>query len=74
VLLDVIGAVQYGTSRVFYKIVPHFDASEFRQYIHQVMAIFGQSGKEVVMVADRSGTHRAGKLATTLKHYGGKFQ
>jgi hypothetical protein len=32
VLLDVIGAVQYGTSRVFYKIAPHFDANEFRQY------------------------------------------
>ena len=26
VLLSVIGAVQYGTSKVFYKIVPHFDA------------------------------------------------
>ena len=40
VLLSVIGAVQYGTSKVFYKIVPHFDAQEFRQYIHQVMALF----------------------------------
>jgi len=28
VLLNVIGAVQYGTSKVFYKIVPHFDAQE----------------------------------------------
>ena len=28
VLLSVIGAVQYGTSKVFYKIVPHFDAQE----------------------------------------------
>src|SRR6266536_4697392 len=36
VLLNVIGAVQYGTSRVLYKIVPHFDAQEFRQYLHQV--------------------------------------
>ena len=26
VLLSVLGAVQYGTSRIFYKIVPHFDA------------------------------------------------
>src|SRR4029453_8891062 len=40
VLLSVIGAVQYGTSKVFYKIVPHFDAQELRQYIHQVMAAF----------------------------------
>src|SRR5215470_12697831 len=28
VLLNVIGAVQYGTAQVFYKIVPHFDAQE----------------------------------------------
>ena len=74
VLLDVIGAVQYGTSRVFYKIVPHFDAQEFRQYIHQVMGIFGPTDKEVVMVVDRSGIHRARKLASTLEHYAGKFQ
>ena len=40
VLLSVIGAVQYGTSKVFSKIVPHFDAQELRQYIHQVMATF----------------------------------
>ena len=42
VLLSVIGAVQYGTSKVFYKIVPHFEAQEFRQYIHQVMATFNK--------------------------------
>jgi hypothetical protein len=74
VRLNVIGAVQYGTSRVFYKIVPHFDAQEFRQYLHHVMRVFGQSGKDVVMVVDRSGIHRAGKLASTLEHYDGKFQ
>jgi hypothetical protein len=74
VLLSVLGAVQYGTSRVFYKIVPHFDAHEFRQYIHQVMGIFRNTGKEVVMVVDRSGIHRAGKLASTLAHYEGQFQ
>ena len=34
VLLSVIGAVQCGTSRVFYKLVPHFDAQAFRQYRH----------------------------------------
>ena len=28
VLLSVIGAVQSGTSKVFYQIVPHFDAQE----------------------------------------------
>ena len=44
VLLSVIGAVQYGTSRIFYKIVPHFDAQELRQYLHQVMHVFGKTG------------------------------
>ena len=74
VLLSVIGAVQYGTSKVFYKIVPHFDAQELRQYLHQVMAVFSKTGKEVVMVVDRSGIHRAHKLDTTLDHYDGKLR
>ncbi len=74
VLLSVIGAVQYGTSRVFYKIVPHFDAQELRQYIHQVMAAFSKTGKEVVMVVDRSGIHRAHKLDATLERYHDKFR
>ena len=74
VLLNVIGAVQYGTSRVFYKVVPHFDAQEFRQYIHQVLGIFRHTGKTVVMGADRSGIHRAHKLDATLDPYQGQFQ
>jgi transposase len=74
VLLSVIGAVQYGTSKVFYKIVPHFDAQELRQYLHQIMATFSKTKKEVVMVVDRSGIHRAHKLDATLDHYQGKFR
>jgi DDE superfamily endonuclease len=74
VLLSVLGAVQYGTSQVFYKIVPQFDTEGFRQYIHQVMALFGRTGKEVVMVADRSGSHRAHKLASTLAHWRARFR
>jgi DDE superfamily endonuclease len=74
VLLHVIGAVQYGTSRVIYKIVPHFDANDYRQYIHQVMSLYGASGKKVVMVTDRSGIHRAHRLASTLEHYKDKFE
>jgi hypothetical protein len=74
VLLSVLGAVQYGTAKVFYKIVPHFDAQELRQYIHQVMARFRHTGKEVVMVVDRSGIHRAHKLDATLAHYHDKFR
>jgi hypothetical protein len=74
VLLSVIGAVQYGTSKVFYKVVPHFDTEGLRQYIHQVMALFGHTGKEVVMVADRSGIHRAKKLASTLAHWQKQFR
>jgi len=31
VLLSVIGAVQYGTSKVFYKVVPHFETEGFRR-------------------------------------------
>jgi transposase len=74
VLLSVIGAVQYGTSRVIYKIVPQFDTEGLRQYIHQVMALFRHTGKEVVMVADRSGIHRAHKLASTLAHWHAQFR
>ena len=59
---SVYWAVQYGTAKVFYKIVPHFDAQELRQYIHQVMATFRKTEKEVVMVVDRSGIHRAHKV------------
>jgi hypothetical protein len=74
VLLSVIGAVQYGTSKVFYKIVPHFDAQELRHYLHQVLATFSKTGKDVVMVVDRSGIHRAHKLDTTFDHYDGKLR
>ena len=74
VLLSVIGAVQYGTSKVFYRVVPHFDTEGFRQYIHQLMARFGHSGKPVVMVVDRSGIHRAHKLTSTLAHWQGQFR
>ena len=74
VWLSVIGAVQYGTWRVLYKIVPHFDAQECRQYLHQVMHVFGKTGKEVVMVVDQSGIHRAHKLDTTLDHYHGRLR
>jgi hypothetical protein len=66
VLLSVIGAIQYGTSKVFYKVVPHFDTEGFRQYIHQMMALFGHTGKEGGMVVDQSGIHQAHKLASTL--------
>lgn len=54
--------------------MPHFDAQAFRQYLHQVLHIFGPSGKEVVMVADRSGIHRAHQLDATLEYYKGKLQ
>ena len=74
VLLSIIGAVQYGTSKVFYKIVPHFETEGLRHYIHQVMALFRHTGKEVVMVADRSGIHRAKKLVSTLTHWHEQFR
>jgi transposase len=74
VLLSVIGAVQYGTSKVFSQIVPHCDAQELRHYLHHVMAAFRTTGTEVVMVVDRSGIHRAHKLDATLDHYHDKFR
>ena len=74
VLLSVLGAVQYGTSKVCYKIVPHFETEGFRHYIHQVMALFGGTGKQVVMVVDRSGLHRAHKRASTLAHWHEQFR
>jgi hypothetical protein len=68
VFLSVLGAVQYGTAKVFSKIVPHFDAQELRQYLPQVMATCRTTGKEVVMVVDRRGIHRAHKLDAPLDH------
>jgi hypothetical protein len=45
-----------------------------RHYSHQVLSVFGNTGKEVGMVVDHSGLQRAGKLASTLAHYAGRFQ
>jgi transposase len=42
--------------------------------IYTVMATFSKTDKEVVMVIDRSGLHRAHKLDVTLDHYHGKFR
>jgi len=74
VLRSVLGAVQYGTSTVFSKVVPHFDAQALRPYLHQVLATFSKTGKEVVMVVDRSGRHRAHKLDATLEHSHSKLR
>src|SRR5262249_44374489 len=49
-------------------------AEGFRHYIHQVMATFGPTGKEVVMAVDRSGIHRAHTLASTLAHWQARFR
>jgi DDE superfamily endonuclease len=68
VVLSGRGAVQDGPSKVCYKVVPHCDTEGFRPSLHQIMALFGHSGQEVVMVGDRSGLHRAHKLASTLAH------
>ena len=74
VVLSVIGAVHYGTAKVFSKVIPHCDAQELRHYLHQVMATCRTTEKEVVMVVDRSGIHRAHKLDTTLAHDQGKLR
>lgn len=54
--------------------MPHLDAQELRQYLHQVMAPFSNTDKAVVMVVDRSGIHRARKLASTMGHGHGRFR
>ena len=74
VLRSVMDAVQYGTSKVFSKVVPQCDTAGFRPYIHQGMARLRHTGKEVVMVADRSGLHRAHRLASTLPHWHERFR
>ena len=38
------------------------------------MHVFGKTDKEVVMVVDRSGIHRAHKLDATLDHYQGTLR
>jgi hypothetical protein len=50
-------------------MVPHFEAQELRPYMHQVLAVFSTTDHEVVMVVERSGSHRAHKLDATLDHY-----
>ena len=55
-----------GRPPVFYKIVPHLEPEGLRQYIHQVIALLSPTNKEGVIGADRSGLHRAKKLASTL--------
>jgi len=73
VLLSVIGAVQYGTSKGFYKIVPHFDAQELRQYLHQVTSLV--SGKNCGGDADirRIFRKRVFKLLLLNQSLRGKF-
>lgn len=74
VLLSVVGAVQYGTSKVFWKATPHVDSYDFRQFIHPIMGHFDKDHVPVVMVADRSGIHRANALTSTLDHDQGRFR
>src|SRR5262245_45590643 len=38
------------------------------------MHVFGTTDKEVMTVVDRSGIHRAKKVASTLAHYAEQFQ
>jgi transposase len=74
VLLSVLGAVQYGTSRVIYKLVPPCDPEGLRQYLPQVMARVRHTGQEVGMVAARRGIHRAKQLASPLTHWHEQFR
>jgi DDE superfamily endonuclease len=42
--------------------------------LHHVMAVCSKTGQAVVLVVDRSGSHRAHKLDTTLDHYDGQWR
>ena len=72
VLRSVMGAVQYGTAKVFSTSVPHWEAQALRHYRHHVRATFSTTKQEVVMVVDRRGIHRAHKLDAALDHDHGK--
>jgi len=74
VWLSVVGAVPYGTSKDFWKAAPHSTADDFRPFIHQIMAHVAKVQTPMVMVADRSGIHRAKALAPTLDHDQGQFR
>jgi hypothetical protein len=74
VWLRVRGALQYGTAKVCSTIVPHCEAQEWRQYLHQVMASCSKTGQEGVMVVDRRGIPRAHQLEVTLDHYHGTWR
>jgi putative transposase len=73
VLLCVIGTIQYLTSRALFKIVPHFDAKEFKQFLYQVMNYYAKENKMVIMIADRNWIHKAKLLRSFLALYLGKF-
>jgi DDE superfamily endonuclease len=76
VLLSVLGALQYGTNKVFWKVVPHCDTYEFRQFIHQLMHTLGQHAPalQVVRGVDRSGIHRAKALQAPFVHDQERFR
>jgi DDE superfamily endonuclease len=70
--LSVLGAVQDGTTKVFSKIVPHFDAQAWRPYIHHGRATCGTTDTEVGLVVERRGMPRAPQLASPLEHGHGR--
>jgi len=71
-LLTLRGAVPYGTSKVFDKVVPPCDADAWRHSLHHLMAPCGPTGQAVVLVVDRRGIPRAHKGAPTLTRWAGR--
>jgi hypothetical protein len=65
---SVIGAVPSGTARVIATIGPPWDTEGWRQDLHPGMALLRHTGQAGGMVADRRGSHRAHKRASTLTH------
>jgi transposase len=74
VLLCVVGIVQYLTSKVLFKIVPHFDGKEFKQFLYQIIHCYKNENKKIVMILDLSWIHKAKTLKSFLALYQDKFE
>lgn len=67
VLLCIIGAVEYLTSKFLYKTVAHFDCTEFLMFLYQVLLHYKNTNKKIVMIVDNSGVHKANRVKALLE-------
>lgn len=74
VLMYVIASVVYGTNELIYSIVAHFGAREYLQYLNNLLIRLGKQGKEIVLVHDGSGIHKAEKIKKFLEKNKGRIR